>query len=160
MLGPIHSHPGPHAARGPWVGHPVSFLELFPDSYHMPVLWLSTCFFSTLFTIFLIFFLSVHYGHFQEILYIWFFPLKEHILMSLRQFFLNSSKFQTLCPDQCGSVGWMSSHKGLWFDSRWGHKPGLWVWPSVRVHVRGNQLMFLSHIYVSHPFFLAPFPSL
>ena len=49
-------------------------------------------------------------------------------------------------PDQCGSVGWVSSRKakGRWFNAQSGHVPGLQVWPPVRACMRGNQLMFLS----------------
>ena len=65
-------------------------------------------------------------------------------------------------PDWCGSAGWamFCKVKGLWFDSQLGHLPSLWVQSLVRMCVRGNQLMFLSHINVSLPPFLLPFPSL
>ena len=51
-------------------------------------------------------------------------------------------------PDWCGSVGWALSQemKGRQLDSRQ-------VQSLVRVPLRGNQLMFLSHITVSLPFF-------
>ena len=56
-------------------------------------------------------------------------------------------------PDQCGSVGWASSHKekGGWFDSPSGQVPS---WG----RTRGNWLLLLSHIDVSLPLFLPPFP--
>ena len=41
-----------------------------------------------------------------------------------------------------------------------GHMLGLWVQSLVRVHARGGRWMFLSHINVSLPVFLPPFPSL
>ena len=42
--------------------------------------------------------------------------------------------------DQCGSVGWASSHKvkGRWFDCRSGQMPGLQILSPVRAHKRGN----------------------
>ena len=50
----------------------------------------------------------------------------------------------------CGSVG-ASSHKpkGCKFNSWSGHMPRLWVLSLVRVHLRGNQSVFPSHIDVS-----------
>ena len=45
-------------------------------------------------------------------------------------------------------------------DSQSGHLPGLQVPSLVGVHKESSQLMFLSHIDVSLPFFLSPFPSL
>ena len=65
-------------------------------------------------------------------------------------------------PDQCGSVGWASSHKakGHRFDSQSGHMQGLWVRYPVGVLLRGNQSMFFSHIDVSLPLFLPPLLSL
>ena len=64
------------------------------------------------------------------------------------------------CADWCGSVGWAFSRKAkvCRFDSLSGHVPGLWVWSPVGVCMRGNQLMFVSHINVSLPIFLPPFP--
>ena len=61
----------------------------------------------------------------------------------------------------CGSVAWASSRKpkGHWFNSRSRHMPGLCQVPSWG-HVRNSGLMFLSHISVSLPLFLPPFPSL
>ena len=58
-------------------------------------------------------------------------------------------------PDQCGSVGWASSHKakGCQFNSRSGHRPGLWVQSPVGA-CEGQP------IDVSPPLFLPPFPSL
>ena len=64
-------------------------------------------------------------------------------------------------PDQCGSVGWASSHKAKrrQFDSWSGHMPGLQVQSPFGAHPRGNQLMFLSHIDVSLSFSLPSPPS-
>ena len=65
-------------------------------------------------------------------------------------------------PGQCGSVGWVSYCKvrGCRFNSWSGHMPGLWAWSLVGEHARGDRLMFLSHIGVSLPPFLPPFPSI
>ena len=52
-------------------------------------------------------------------------------------------------PDWCGSVGWASSSKV---------ERSLIQFP-VRVHARGNQFMFLSHINVSLPLLLPNFSS-
>ena len=58
-------------------------------------------------------------------------------------------------PGRCGSVGWELLHKAKshQFNSQSGNMPGLQVWSPVRVHKRGNQLIFLSHIDVSPPLF-------
>ena len=66
------------------------------------------------------------------------------------------------CPGLCGSVGWASFCKlqGCWFNSRSGHMPGLQVSSPVGVCEGGNQSMFLSHVIVSLPLFLPPFPPL
>ena len=66
------------------------------------------------------------------------------------------------CPGWCGSVGWAFSRKPKHhrFDSRMGHRPGLWEWSPVRACARGNRLMFFSHIIVSLPLFLPSFSSL
>ena len=71
-------------------------------------------------------------------------------------------KKQESFPDWCGSVGWTLSHtaKGCWLDSQSGHVPGLWTRSPVGTWEGGNQLIFLSHINVSPPFFPPPFPSL
>ena len=63
-------------------------------------------------------------------------------------------------PDQCGSVDRVLSCrvKGCWLDSRSGHMPRLWA--DALVCARGSQSMFLSHIDVSLPLFLPPFPFL
>ena len=68
----------------------------------------------------------------------------------------------TCCPDRCGSVCWVSSHKakGRQFDSQSGHMPGLWVQSPLGACAGGSQSMFLSYISVSLPLFLPPFPSL
>ena len=62
-------------------------------------------------------------------------------------------------PGYCGSVDWVPAcePKGHWFNSQSGHMPGLWVGqvPGTGC-VRGNQLMYLSHIAVSRPLFLPP----
>ena len=64
-------------------------------------------------------------------------------------------------PDQYGSVDQALYRKAKihWFDFWSGHVPGLWVGSPVRMHMRGNELMFLSHIYMSLFLFLFPFPS-
>ena len=51
-----------------------------------------------------------------------------------------------LCPAQCGSVGWTSSHKtkSHRFDSHSGHIPRSLVRSPVGVHMRGNRWIFLS----------------
>ena len=57
--------------------------------------------------------------------------------------------------------GWASSCKlkVCQVDSASGHMPALWVRSPVGAPVRGNWLMFLSHIDVSPPLFIPPFPS-
>ena len=54
-------------------------------------------------------------------------------------------------PGQCGSVGWVSSHKpkDRGFNSQSGQTPGLLVWSPVGACTGGNQSMLLSHIDVS-----------
>ena len=71
-------------------------------------------------------------------------------------------RWRRYSPEQRDSVGWVSSHKvkGYWLDSQSGHVTGLQVQFPVRVHMRGNQLMFLSHVDVSLPLFIPSFPSL
>ena len=60
------------------------------------------------------------------------------------------------CPDQCGSVGWASSHKvkDPGFNPQSWHMPRMEVWSMDRAHTRGKQSMFLSHINVSLAFSL------
>ena len=51
-----------------------------------------------------------------------------------------------------GSVGWSIipyTKKGYRFAPWSGHIPRLWVWSPVGAHMRGNRLIFLSHIDVS-----------
>ena len=66
--------------------------------------------------------------------------------------------FQSALTDQCGSVGWASSHelKGHRSDSRSRHMPRLQVRSTVGACMRGSQTMFLSCIDISLPFFLPP----
>ena len=45
--------------------------------------------------------------------------------------------------------------KGYGFDSQSGHMPRSWVQTPIRVHTRGDQLLFLSHIDVSLPLSLS-----
>ena len=65
-------------------------------------------------------------------------------------------------PDRCGSVGGMSSHKAKahWVEFQSEHMPELRVLSPFGAYARGNQSTFLSHINVSLPLFLPPFPSL
>ena len=46
------------------------------------------------------------------------------------------------CHHQCGSVGWVSSHKakGRLFDSWSGHMPGLWVWSRLGLESIGEAM--------------------
>ena len=62
-------------------------------------------------------------------------------------------------PSQCGLVE-ASSHKPKCrrFDSQSGHMPGLQVCFPFRVCVRDSQSMLLSHITISLPLSLPPFP--
>ena len=51
-----------------------------------------------------------------------------------------------LCPDQCGSVGWVLSHKVKghhWFDSQSGHMPGVAGSVPSQGATRGNQCFSL-----------------
>ena len=59
--------------------------------------------------------------------------------------------------DLCGSVGWAPSHKlkGHWLDSQSGHMPRLQVQSPVGAGMRGNRLIFPSHIKVSLPLSLS-----
>ena len=59
-------------------------------------------------------------------------------------------------------TSWVSSCKAKdhRFDSWSGHMPGLWARFPVGGRVRGKRSMFLSHVDVSLPLFLPPFPSL
>ena len=50
--------------------------------------------------------------------------------------------------------------EGCQFTFQSGHMPGLQAWSPVRVHVRGNRSMFLSHNDVSLPLFLSTLLSL
>ena len=63
-------------------------------------------------------------------------------------FFLN----ERVCPDLCGSGGWVSfpKAKGRWFDSQSGHMP--WVVGSQEVTSQCYfpTLMFLSHSFSLH----------
>ena len=55
-------------------------------------------------------------------------------------------------------VGGLSyRQKGCGFDSWSGHIPRSRVWSPVREWMRGDPSMFLSHVYVSFPFFLLLF---
>ena len=64
-------------------------------------------------------------------------------------------------PDWCGSDGWMSSHKAKdrQLDSRSGSLPDLPLGPRSG-HVQEATDQRFSHIDVSLPLFLLPFPSL
>ena len=86
--------------------------------------------------------------------------LRSSLLSSSQRYFTFSSnclKVFTFSPDRCGSVGWVSSRK----------EKGCW-WFLVKAHIQdagsrrksagGNRSMFLSHINVSLPLFLPPFP--
>ena len=66
------------------------------------------------------------------------------------------------CPDWCGSVDRVLSHKvkGHQVNSQLVHMPGLWGSSPVWAYARGNPLILLSHIDVSLPLCLPPFPSL
>ena len=55
-------------------------------------------------------------------------------------------------------VGPCPANQRSWFNSWSGHVLGLWVWSSVGVHTRGNQLMFLTSMFLL--IFLPPVPSL
>ena len=63
-----------------------------------------------------------------------------------------AEKFKRALTSMAQLVG-VSSHKpkGHRFDSQSGHMPRLWVRSLVGACVRGNQLMFLSHINGSLP---------
>ena len=66
---------------------------------------------------------------------------------------LLTQKSVTVNPDQCGSVGWASSHKakGCQFDSWSGH-----IWAASSVLIRG----MTSNWWIFLPLFLPPIPSL
>ena len=62
------------------------------------------------------------------------------------------SKLTIILPGQCGSGG-ASSYKlkGHGFDCQLGYMLGLQIWSPVGVHMRDNQPMFLSHMFLSLP---------
>ena len=76
--------------------------------------------------------------------------------------FLNIKKDSITSPEPYGSVSVVSSRrmKGRQFDSQSGHMPGLHVQSLDGIHTKGIQLIFLSHIDISVPLFLPPFPAL
>ena len=66
----------------------------------------------------------------------------------------------TCCPDCCGSGGWALSCEQKVAGSIPSQGTCLVVGPVlVGACARGNRLIFLSHIHVSLPLFLPPFPS-
>ena len=77
-------------------------------------------------------------------------------------FYFCSLKY-TNSPGWCGSVDWVLTceQKGHRFDSQSGHKTGLQTRaPAGCVLTTDNRPMNLSHIDLSPPLFLPPFPSL
>ena len=65
-------------------------------------------------------------------------------------------EIKDFCPDWCGSVGCMLSHKAKYhqFDSQAGHTTGFWAWSQwVRVQEATNQCFSLTWTLLS---FLSP----
>ena len=65
------------------------------------------------------------------------------------------TKDTAFCSDQCGTVGWASSHKakGRWFDSQSGQKPALQVRSLVgRSTYKRKLIHVLPRVDVSLPF--------
>ena len=83
------------------------------------------------------------------------------LIVKILHFSLKSSRSMGKDPGRCGSVDWAlpCNAKGHPFDSWSEHMPGLRVCSLVGAHTRDNRSMFLSHISVSLPLSIPPFPS-
>ena len=86
--------------------------------------------------------------------------IKTTTAYHLTQVRMAINKNSTNGPDQCGSVGWVSSFKEKGHRVRFPVEAHAWVAGSIGAHARVNRSIFLSHIDVSLPLFLLPFPSL